>query len=147
RAQAERAGERSAPLGDAHSVLRHRPHGVLAVFGPYNFPGHLPNGHIVPALLAGNCVLFKPSELTPAVAELTVRCWIEAGLPAGVLSLLPGGRATGAALAAEAELDGLLFTGSSATGRLLHRQFAEQPQKILALEMGGNNPLLVEEVA
>ncbi len=147
RAQAERAGERRAPLGDAHSVLRHRPHGVLAVFGPYNFPGHLPNGHIVPALLAGNCVLFKPSELTPAVAELTVRCWIEAGLPAGVLNLLPGGRDTGAALAAEAELDGLLFTGSSATGRLLHRQFAEQPQKILALEMGGNNPLLVEEVA
>ncbi|MCQ4346823.1 succinylglutamate-semialdehyde dehydrogenase [Pseudomonas stutzeri] len=147
RAQAERAGERSAPLGDAQSVLRHRPHGVLAVFGPYNFPGHLPNGHIVPALLAGNCVLFKPSELTPAVAELTVRCWGEAGLPAGVLNLLPGGRDTGAALAAETELDGLLFTGSSATGRLLHRQFAEQPQKILALEMGGNNPLLVEEVA
>ncbi len=147
RAQAERAGERSEPLGDAHSVLRHRPHGVLAVFGPYNFPGHLPNGHIVPALLAGNCVLFKPSELTPAVAELTVRCWAEAGLPAGVLNLLQGGRDSGAALAAEAELDGLLFTGSSATGRLLHRQFAAQPEKILALEMGGNNPLLVEEVA
>jgi succinylglutamic semialdehyde dehydrogenase len=147
RAQAERAGERNAPLGDALSVLRHRPHGVLAVFGPYNFPGHLPNGHLVPALLAGNCVLFKPSELTPAVAALTVRCWAEAGLPAGVLNLLPGGRDTGAALAAASELDGLLFTGSSATGRLLHRQFAEQPEKILALEMGGNNPLLVEEVA
>lgn len=147
RARAERAGERSAPLGDAQSVLRHRPHGVLAVFGPYNFPGHLPNGHIVPALLAGNCVLFKPSEQTPAVAELTVRCWHDAGLPPGVLNLLQGGRETGAALAAEPDLDGLLFTGSSATGLALHRQFAQTPQKILALEMGGNNPLLVEEVA
>ncbi|MCL7461276.1 succinylglutamate-semialdehyde dehydrogenase [Pseudomonas sp. NW5] len=146
RAQSERAAERSAPLGDAQSVLRHRPHGVLAVFGPYNFPGHLPNGHIVPALLAGNCVLFKPSEQTPAVAELTLRCWIDAGLPPGVLNLLQGGRETGAALAAEPGLDGLLFTGSSATGLALHRQFAAQPQKILALEMGGNNPLLVEEV-
>ncbi len=147
RAQAERAGERRAALGDAQSVLRHRPHGVLAVFGPYTFPGHLPNGHIVPALLAGNCVLFKPSEQTPAVAELTLRCWIDAGLPAGVLGLLQGGRATGAALAAHPGLDGLLFTGSSATGQILHRQFAAQPHKLLALEMGGNNPLLVEEVA
>ena len=83
----ERTGEKSGPLGDATAVLRHKPHGVVAVFGPYNFPGHLPNGHIVPALLAGNTVLFKPSELTPKVAELTVQCWIEAGLPAGVLNL------------------------------------------------------------
>ncbi len=143
----ERTGEKSAPLGDASAVLRHKPHGVVAVFGPYNFPGHLPNGHIVPALLAGNCVLFKPSELTPKVAELTLQCWIEAGLPSGVLSLLQGGRATGMALAAHDGLDGLFFTGSSATGNSLHRQFAGQPQKILALEMGGNNALVVDEVA
>jgi len=143
---AERTGEKSAPLADATAALRHKPHGVVAVFGPYNFPGHLPNGHIVPALLAGNCVLFKPSELTPKVAELTVRCWAEAGLPAGVLNLLQGGRETGMALAANAGLDGLFFTGSSATGNLLHQQFAGQPGKILALEMGGNNPLVVEQV-
>ncbi|WP_407315794.1 succinylglutamate-semialdehyde dehydrogenase [Pseudomonas sp. nanlin1] len=142
----ERTGEKSAPLGDASAVLRHKPHGVVAVFGPYNFPGHLPNGHIVPALLAGNCVLFKPSELAPKVAELTLQCWIEAGLPSGVLSLLQGGRATGMALAAHDGLDGLFFTGSSATGNSLHRQFAGQPQKILALEMGGNNALVVDEV-
>jgi succinylglutamic semialdehyde dehydrogenase len=143
----ERTGEKSGPLADATAVLRHKPHGVVAVFGPYNFPGHLPNGHIVPALLAGNCVLFKPSELTPKVAELTVQCWAEAGLPAGVLNLLQGARETGMALAANAELDGLFFTGSSRTGNLLHQQFAGRPDKILALEMGGNNPLLVEEVA
>lgn len=143
----ERTGEKSGPLGDATAVLRHKPHGVVAVFGPYNFPGHLPNGHIVPALLAGNCVLFKPSELTPKVAELTVQCWIEAGLPAGVLSLLQGGRETGIALAGHPGIDGLFFTGSSRTGNLLHAQFAGRPDKILALEMGGNNPLIVDQVA
>ncbi|AMB85467.1 N-succinylglutamate 5-semialdehyde dehydrogenase [Pseudomonas agarici] len=142
----ERTGEKSGPLGDATAVLRHKPHGVVAVFGPYNFPGHLPNGHIVPALLAGNSVLFKPSELTPKVAELTVKCWIEAGLPAGVLNLLQGARETGIALAANLGIDGLFFTGSSRTGNHLHQQFTGRPDKILALEMGGNNPLVVDQV-
>ncbi|MCQ2995470.1 succinylglutamate-semialdehyde dehydrogenase [Pseudomonas syringae] len=142
----ERTGEKSGPLGDANAVLRHKPHGVVAVFGPYNFPGHLPNGHIVPALLAGNAVVFKPSELTPKVAELTVKCWIDAGLPTGVLNLLQGGRDTGIALAANSGIDGLFFTGSSRTGNALHQQFAGRPDKILALEMGGNNPLVVDEV-
>ncbi|SNS11894.1 succinylglutamate-semialdehyde dehydrogenase [Pseudomonas segetis] len=143
----ERTGEKSGPLADATAVLRHKPHGVVAVFGPYNFPGHLPNGHIVPALLAGNTVVFKPSELTPKVAEITVKCWIEAGLPAGVLNLVQGARETGVALAANSEIDGLFFTGSSRTGNLLHNQFAGRPDKILALEMGGNNPLVVDQVA
>ncbi|MEB0041957.1 MULTISPECIES: succinylglutamate-semialdehyde dehydrogenase [unclassified Pseudomonas] len=142
----ERTGEKSGPLGDATAVLRHKPHGVVAVFGPYNFPGHLPNGHIVPALLAGNTVLFKPSELTPKVAELTVKCWIEAGLPTGVLNLLQGARETGVALASNPGIDGLFFTGSSRTGNLLHQQFSGRPEKILALEMGGNNPLIVDHV-
>ena len=91
----ERTGDKSGPLADATAVLRPKPHGVVAVFGPYTFPGHLPNGHIGPALLAGNAVVFKPSELTPKVAELTVKCWIEAGLPAGVLNLVQGARAQG----------------------------------------------------
>lgn len=143
----ERTGEKRSQVAEASSVLRHKPHGVVAVFGPYNFPGHLPNGHIVPALLAGNCVLFKPSELTPKVAELTVQCWIDAGLPEGVLNLLQGGRDTGVALAGHPGIDGLFFTGSSRTGNLLHAQFAGRPEKILALEMGGNNPLIVDQVA
>ncbi len=142
----ERTGEKSGPSADATAILRHKPHGVVAVFGPYNFPGHLPNGHIVPALLAGNAVIFKPSELTPKVAELTLKCWIEAGLPAGVLNLLQGARETGVALAANPGIDGLFFTGSSRTGNLLHQQFAGRPDKILALEMGGNNPLIVDQV-
>lgn len=136
---------RTGEQAEGESSLRHRPHGVLAVFGPYNFPGHLPNGHIVPALLAGNCVVFKPSELTPMTAEKTIELWEQAGLPAGVIALLQGARETGQALAHEPEIDGLLFTGSAATGYHLHRQFAGQPEKMLALEMGGNNALIVED--
>jgi succinylglutamic semialdehyde dehydrogenase len=147
RAQQERTGERGAEAAGARNVLRHRPHGVVAVFGPYNFPGHLPNGHIVPALLAGNCVVFKPSELAPAIAQRTVELWQQAGLSEGVISLVQGGRDTGAALAAEPGIDGLFFTGSRATGAFLHRVFADRPEKILALELGGNNPLIVTDVA
>ncbi len=147
KAHQERTGTVENNMPGARAFVRHKPHGVVAVFGPYNFPGHLPNGHIVPALLAGNTVLFKPSELTPLVAEHTLRLWQEAGLPAGVLNLLQGEVATGKAIAALAGIDGLFFTGSSNTGHLLHKQFAGHPGKILALEMGGNNPLLVKNVA
>ncbi|WP_010324598.1 succinylglutamate-semialdehyde dehydrogenase [Marinobacterium stanieri] len=143
----ERTGERESDMAGAKAVLRHKPHGVVAVFGPYNFPGHLPNGHIVPALIAGNTVVLKPSELTPAVAGEMVKLWLEAGLPAGVLNLVQGEKDTGIALASHADIDGLFFTGSSNTGHILHQQFAGHPGKILALEMGGNNPLIVHEVA
>jgi succinylglutamic semialdehyde dehydrogenase len=129
------------------AATRFKPYGVVAVFGPFNFPGHLPNGHIVPALLAGNTVVFKPSEMTPLVAQQTVELWEAAGLPAGVLNLIQGGRDTGSLLSAHAGIDGLFFTGSAAVGRTLNRLFADHPDKILALEMGGNNPLIVHEVA
>ncbi|MDT0582321.1 succinylglutamate-semialdehyde dehydrogenase [Brumicola blandensis] len=143
----ERTGtvENAMPVGQA--IIRHKPHGVVAVFGPYNFPGHLPNGHIVPALIAGNTVVFKPSDLTPMVAEFTVQLWQKAGLPAGVLNLVQGQVETGKALASHQNIDGLFFTGSSRTGKILHEQFAGHPGKILALEMGGNNPLIVKGVA
>lgn len=124
-------------------AVRHKPHGVLAVLGPYNFPAHLPNGHIVPALLAGNAVVFKPSEKTPASGAFLVDCFHEAGVPVGVIRLLIGGPEVGKALAAQKDIDGLLFTGSVRGGQSLHRQFAETPEKILALELGGNNPLVV----
>ena len=143
RAQAERAGAREESAAFGAMTLSHHAHGVLAVFGPFNFPGHLPNGHIVPALLAGNCVLFKPSELTPGVGALMVEAWEAAGLPAGVLALLQGGRETGAALLDAGGLNGVLFTGSAQTGALIHRKFAGRPDMLLALELGGNNPLIV----
>lgn len=140
RAQAERAGV----VEKNNLQLHHRAHGVMAVFGPYNFPGHLPNGHIIPALLAGNTVVFKPSEHTPLVAEKTVSLWVEAGLPAGVLNLVQGGKSVGEALS-ESDVDGILFTGSSTVGKILHRNMAERPEVLLALEMGGNNPLIVDQ--
>jgi succinylglutamic semialdehyde dehydrogenase len=143
---AARTGETSSKVADGNAVLRHRPHGVFAVFGPYNFPGHLPNGHIVPALIAGNTLVFKPSEYAPRTAVRTVQLWEQAGLPKGVLNLVNGGRATGVALG-QADVDGILFTGSSQTGAALHKQFGGQPGKMLALEMGGNNPLVVWDVA
>ncbi len=137
--------EREVPGGRA--VVRHKPHGVVAVFGPFNFPGHLPNGHIVPALIAGNTVIFKPSELTPLVGETMVNLWRETGLPDGVLNLVQGGAETGKLLSAHPGIDGLFFTGSSRTGRILSEAFGKTPEKILALELGGNNPLVVDEVA
>jgi len=141
-----RTGETNAKVADGNAVLRHRPHGVFAVYGPYNFPGHLPNGHIVPALIAGNTVVFKPSEYAPRTAVKTVQLWEQAGLPKGVLNLVNGGRDTGIALGANPLIDGVLFTGSSQTGAALHKQFGGQPGKMLALEMGGNNPLVVWDV-
>jgi succinylglutamic semialdehyde dehydrogenase len=141
-------GERTAQrrlegaLG-ARVAVRHKPHGVLAVLGPYNFPAHLPNGHIVPALIAGNAVVFKPSEKTPATGEFLVRLFHEAGVPEDVVRCLTGGPEAGKALAGHPGIDGLLFTGSARVGMALHRQFAETPHKILALELGGNNPLVI----
>ncbi len=140
RAQAERAGDRA----DAATSLHHRPHGVMAVFGPFNFPGHLPNGHIVPALLAGNTIVFKPSELAPGVGAIFAKLAQAAGLPDGVLNIVQGGRETGAALL-DADINGLLFTGSAATGTYFHKHFAGRPNVILALEMGGNNPLIIHD--
>ncbi|MFS0736879.1 succinylglutamate-semialdehyde dehydrogenase [Sphingomonas sp. 1P06PA] len=143
-AYAERTPQRrlEGAMG-AKNALRHKPHGVLAVLGPFNFPAHLPNGHIVPALLAGNAVVFKPSEKTPATGAFLVDCYREAGVPAAAIRLLVGGPDTGRALAGDPGIDGLLFTGSPRAGLALHRQFADTPNKILALELGGNNPLVV----
>jgi succinylglutamic semialdehyde dehydrogenase len=141
-----RTGETQSKVADGEAVLRHRPHGVFGVFGPYNFPGHLPNGHIVPALIAGNTVVFKPSEYAPRTAVKTVQLWEKAGLPKGVINLVNGGRDAGVALGQNTLLDGVLFTGSCQTGSALHKQFGGQPGKMLALEMGGNNPLVVWDV-
>lgn len=142
----ERTGERTADTAFGSATLRHRPHGVAAVLGPFNFPGHLPNGHIVPALLAGDTVVFKPSEETPHTGQLMAECLAEADLPTGVFNLIQGGRDTGAALL-EQPIDALMFTGSGAAGAHFRRKFADDPHVILALELGGNNPLVVWDAA
>ena len=141
----QRTGEHSTVAGSTTQSLRHKPHGVLAVYGPYNFPGHLPNGHIVPALIAGNTLVFKPSELASNTARFMVSLWQQTGIADGAINLVQGEIETGKALSTHPEIDGLLFTGSASTGTFLHHQFAGQPEKILALEMGGNNPLIVHD--
>ncbi|MEO1040314.1 MAG: succinylglutamate-semialdehyde dehydrogenase [Pseudomonadota bacterium] len=143
----ERAGERAQSTEFGAARLAHKPLGVLFVLGPYNFPGHLPNGHIAPALLAGNTVAFKPSEQTPAVAAAMVQALVDAGLPGGVVNLLHGAREVGAAAFADPDLDGVLFTGSWATGAFIHKTFAGRTGVQLALEMGGNNPLVIWDAA
>lgn len=140
----DRTGTKSAGEADK-TLLTHRPHGVCAVFGPYNFPGHLPNGHIVPALIAGNTIVYKPSEQTPSVGARMIQLLHDAGVPAGVINFVPGELDTAKAIVANDKLRGFFFTGSSHVGALIHSQFAGRPEIILALEMGGNNPLLVQE--
>jgi succinylglutamic semialdehyde dehydrogenase len=146
KAQVERAGSSFSEAAFGSTHLTHRAHGVMAVFGPFNFPGHLPNGHIVPALLAGNTCVFKPSELAPSVAAIMADAFQAAGLPDGALNIVQGGRETGAALL-DGDMNGLLFTGSAQTGLFFHKHFAGRPEVILALEMGGNNPLIVWDPA
>ncbi|MGI8942701.1 MAG: succinylglutamate-semialdehyde dehydrogenase [Qipengyuania sp.] len=143
-AYAERTGQKklnSALQGTA--AVRHKPHGLMAVLGPYNFPAHLPNGHIVPALIAGNCIIFKPSEKTPATGEFLVKCFHKVGIPEGVIQLLVGGPEEGKALVGHWLVDGILFTGSARAGIAINRKLATDPGKIVALEMGGNNPIVV----
>ncbi|MBX7540966.1 succinylglutamate-semialdehyde dehydrogenase [Qipengyuania sp. GH29] len=143
-AYAERTGMKkldSALQGSA--ALRHKPHGVMAVLGPYNFPAHLPNGHIVPALIAGNVVVFKPSEKTPAVGEFLTKLFHEAEVPEDVVQCVHGAAATGKALVGHPDIDGLLFTGSAQAGIAINKKLAGDPSKIVALEMGGNNPIVV----
>ena len=145
-AYGERTGQRrldSALQGVA--ALRHKPHGVMAVLGPYNFPAHLPNGHMIPALIAGNTVILKPSEKTPAVGEKLVELLNRSGIPEGVVQLLIGGPDEGKALVAHDDVNGVLFTGSAQVGIAINRKLATEPGKILALEMGGNNPLVVDD--
>jgi succinylglutamic semialdehyde dehydrogenase len=143
----QRTGTKSEKSGSSFSVLSHAPHGIVAVLGPFNFPAHLPNGHIVPALLAGNCVVFKPSELTPSVGALMALFWNQAGLPSGCLNLLQGSRSTAESILEQPRLAGVFFTGSAQTGSVIHQRFAGRPDVILALEMGGNNPMVVLGIA
>ncbi|MEE2894914.1 MAG: aldehyde dehydrogenase family protein [Planctomycetota bacterium] len=120
-----------------------RPHGVMAVLGPFNFPAHLPNGHIVPALLAGNTIVFKPSDKTPAVGQALAEIAEEAGLPAGVFNLVQGGVGPASELVADDGVDGILFTGSWPVGRRILEANLDRPGRIVALELGGSNPAVV----
>lgn len=144
RAFAERTAQRkldSALNGTA--AVRHKPHGVLAVISPYNMPALLPAAQIVPALIAGNVVVFKPSEKAPASGDLLTRCFHRAGISAAVVQVLHGGPEQGQALTVHDGVDGVLFTGSAHAGVSINRRLASNPGKLVALELGGNNPIVV----
>lgn len=143
----DRCKENIKDMQGVTSITRHKPHGVVLVLGPFNFPGHLPNGHIMPALLAGNTIVFKPSELTPNFSVSMMQCWHAAGLPAGVINMVQGVGKIGQFLVENPDIDGIFFTGSSTTGFKIQASILEHPNRILALEMGGNNPLVVHKPA
>lgn len=128
-------------------VNRFKPHGVMAVVGPFNFPAHLPNGHFIPALAAGNTIVFKPSDKTPAVGQVLAEVWDEVGLPPGVFNLVQGAADVAARLVNHDDLDGILFTGSWGVGRRILEANLDRPGRIIALEMGGNNPAVVMDDA
>lgn len=140
------------PVTDSRSGrCRYRPHGVLSVIGPFNFPAHLPNGHIVPALLMGNTIVFKPSEKTPAVGQALGEMYREAlvaeGFPAGVVNVVQGAASAAIKLTTHESVDGILFTGSWPVGRRILENNLDHPGRIVALEMGGNNPVIVMDDA
>lgn len=123
--------------------VRYMPRGVMAVIGPFNFPAHLPNGHIVPALATGNTVVFKPASYTPGVGQIMAECIHEAGFPPGVFNLVQVPGRHGDRLVGHRDVDGILFTGSTEVGMHIEQVTLEQHWKLAALEMGGKNPAIV----
>ena len=147
RVRARIAGYEVPASATRTNLCTYRPFGVMAVIGPFNFPAHLPNGHWVPALLAGNTVVFKPSEKTPATGALMAELMAEAGMPAGVFTLVQGRGDAAAALVVHADVDGVLFTGSWPVGRRIMEANLDRPGRMVALEMGGSNPAIVMDDA
>lgn len=134
-------------LPNAPGSNQWKPHGAVGIIGPYNYPVHLIHTHLMPALLAGNTVVFKPSEITPMTGQIYGEILAELDLPKGVVNLVQGGGDVGAHLASHPQLRGVCFTGSWGTGRRILEATLEQPWKLLALEMGGRNAAVVMEDA
>lgn len=130
-------------LPQVDGVIRHKPRGVMSVIGPFNFPAHLPNGHIIPALIMGNTVVYKPSEQTPHVGQLYAQCFEKAGFPPGVFNMIQGEGESGRKLVIHEGVDGILFTGSYEVGLKIKQETMNHYWKILALEMGGKNATIV----
>ncbi len=127
--------------------IRHKPRGVMSVIGPFNFPAHLANGHIIPALITGNTVVFKPSDKTPAVGQWMAQAYAAAEFPAGVFNLVQGKAEVGKRLVNHDSVDGILFTGSYEVGLKIKQDTLTHFWKILVLEMGGKNATVVWEDA
>lgn len=123
------------------SYVRHKPYGVVAVIGPWNFPVQLALVPAISALIAGNTVLLKPSEITPEVGALLEKIFNQAGLPPNVIQVLQGGAAVGEKMLTTS-LDKIFFTGSVATGKKIMQQAAANLTPV-ELELGGKDPMIV----
>lgn len=134
---------KTIPAGTGRTAMvEYEPYGVVAAVTPWNYPLGNAVTKLAPALACGNTVVLKPAELTPLVTLLLAEVMIEAGLPAGVVNIMTGDGATGAALVADQGIDKVSFTGSTATGRKIARSAGEN-LKGCVLELGGKSPLIV----
>lgn len=129
------------PKIDGHVV--YKPLGPSLVIGPFNFPCHLANGQILAALLAGNSVIFKPSEKTIYSAQLMIECFAEAGLPAGVINFINGAGHTSSKLTSDKRIKGIYFTGSRGVGLKILENTHKDLNKLVALELGGKNSTIL----
>ncbi len=140
---------RSGEGGAVALSTRRRPLGVVALITPYNFPFAVPLWKLAPALIGGNTVVLKGSELTPAVNTKIGLLALEAGFPPGVLNIVQGGREVVEPLVLHSNVRAVSFTGSTRVGRIIHRLIATERQDVIPYqaELGGNNPMYVSEFA
>lgn len=136
------AGEMLPSEGGGLNYTRRRPLGVVGLITPWNFPVNIPTIKAGPALLTGNTVVLKPSELSPLCAAILAEILEEAGCPPGVFNVVFGAEAAGEALVAHPDVRAISFTGSTAVGKLINRKAAERFARV-QLEMGGKNPAIV----
>jgi aldehyde dehydrogenase (NAD+) len=134
-------------LGSKFCLTIRQPKGVVVCITPWNFPTAIPNWKIAAALVCGNSVVFKPASSTSRCAAEVVRCYVEAGLPPGVLNLVTGsGALLGEVLATDPRVKTVSFTGGVETGRDVYTKAARH-LKMVHLELGGKNPMIVMEDA
>jgi len=130
-------------IEDVNGETRYHSQGVAVILGPFNFPAHLLNAYVIPALLTGNTVVVKPSEVCPKVGQIYANCLQELDLPEGVFNLVQGDGEVGKLLVAHKDVDSIIFTGSYPTGRAILAATLDQPWKKVSLEMGGKNAAVV----
>ncbi|MEZ4814377.1 MAG: aldehyde dehydrogenase family protein [Bdellovibrionota bacterium] len=132
-------------MPNGHGEIHYRPKGLMLVIGPFNFPVHLSHGHIVPALLMGNSVILKPSEKAPYSAQVYMEAFEASDFPPGVLQMLHGNPEMSTRLVRHPEIDGVIATCSFEVGAKIQNALASNPEKIVALEMGGKNAAIIWE--
>ncbi|MBR56985.1 MAG: aldehyde dehydrogenase family protein [Myxococcales bacterium] len=134
---------RESELPRNYAYTRREPLGVVGLITPWNFPVAIPAWKIAPALVAGNTIVLKPSELTPQTACDVVQCFIDAGVPKGVLNMVHGlGEVVGHTIVKDHRVSAISFTGSNEVGHLIYAEGAERGARVQC-EMGGKNPIIV----